>query len=122
VLQDHGIGKREAEAIASEGKIGGLNRRSFRYVLLKLCKSLNLDLKPDTELFIACRNSLVHQGRFYSKSAKPTDRERLAPLSTASDEYFFLVNVMDRLYLKLIGYSGPYTNWRKPGNEMKDAL
>lgn len=122
VLTDHGIKKKMAKACATEGNIIGLNRRPFRYVLLKLCKSLNLNLSPDTDLFIACRNSLVHQGRFYSKSATPTERARLAPLPTPRDEYFLLVHVMDRIYLKLIGYSGPYTNWRKPGNEIDDAL
>ncbi len=122
VLADHAIRRSEVKAIASEGKIGGLNRRSFRYVLSKLCKSLELNLGADTDLFIACRNSLVHRGRFYSKSANPTDRARLEPPPDAAHEYFFLVNVMDRLYLRLIGYSGPYINWRQPLNPVYDIL
>ena len=122
VLADHAIRRSEVKAIASEGKIGGLNRRSFRYVLSKLCKSLELNLGADTDLFIACRNSLVHRGRFYCKSAKPTDRARLEPPPDAAHEYFFLVNVMDRLYLRLIGYSGPYINWRQPLNPVYDIL
>ncbi len=122
LLKEHGVMRRKAKTVATKGSISGLNRRPFEYVLLKLCKSIDLNLGPDTDLFIASRNSLVHRGRFYSKSANLSDRARIAPPSTARDEYFFLVNVMDRLYLRLIGYSGPYINWREPGSPRNNAL
>lgn len=122
VLKEHGVNKKEAKSITIKGNVIGLNRRPFEYVLSKLCKSIGLNLGPDTNLFIACRNSLVHTGRFYSKSATDEERAKLAPLPGAGDEYFFLANIMDRLYLKLIGYSGLYTNWQTREKAMNDTL
>ena len=37
-------------------------------------------------------------------------------------EWWFLINMLDRLYLKLLGYSGPYLNWSKSGDDRRDSL
>jgi hypothetical protein len=29
------------------------------------------------------------------------------------DEYYFLVNFLDKIFLKLLGYTGPYNSWRR---------
>ena len=122
VLEEHKIKKKKAKAIASVGKVGGLNRQPFGHILSKLCNFINMDLGSDTMLLVACRNSLVHKGRFYAKSADPDEATRIAPLKDAKHEFYFLINAMDRIYLKLVGFSGTYINWRQPGNPKNDTL
>lgn len=99
------------------GALRGLNRTSFRRVLKGLFDAIGFrPPRREIDLFIACRNSLVHQGRFYCETATPEDRRRCEPLATWADEYLFLVNVLDRVFLRLLGYGGPYIDWRAAGN------
>ena len=97
------------DAICSGGKLGELNRRPFRYLLEKLAAHLGLNADKDSlTRFIRNRNSLLHTGRF-----RPG-----APV----DEWLFMVNMLDRFYLKLLGYSGPYINWTRPSHDRRDTL
>lgn len=94
------------------GNLGALNRVSFRDHVAALCAYLDLALpESDLKLFVRCRDSLVHRGRFYSESATEEDRESLAPHSTSVEEYFWLLHVLDRLLLRIVGYRGPYIDW-----------
>jgi len=92
-------------------KIPELKRCSFRDMLRKIISPENIDLPlPDDELelFIRCRNALVHKGDFYCNTANNRDRVACPPKSTAVGEYFFLVNVLDRMFLKILEYRGTY--------------
>lgn len=105
------------------GKLEELNRTSFKNILVSLCEFVQLDVeKQDLKLFIACRNSLVHNGRFCCESPKLEERQKCIELSSFLDEYFFLVNFLDRVFLKLLGYSGLYMNWRLPGPPRKEEV
>ncbi len=99
---------KESESF-SEEKFFQFNRRSFRYVLKKLLKDIDLDVSSkDLALFIASRNKLVHTGNFYYKVATPRKRQKRSPHNSKAEEYFFLVNFLDKIFLKLLNYSGEY--------------
>ena len=73
----------------------------------------------EIELFLKCRDYLVHTGRFYSQAATAEDRDEVPPSATPFEEFCFLISFLDRLYLKLFGYSGPYFDWRDFPQENK---
>lgn len=112
-MKNVGVSANERNAIASAGKLKGLNRRSFRSILLRLLKYLDLSV-PDRELklFIAARNKLVHEGCFYADCANDVERAELPPLATATAEYLFLVSFLDRLFLRALDYRGRYRDFR----------
>lgn len=89
-----------------------INRSSFEDILRCLWKDIGLSLDDNTIcLFINSRNSLVHQCKFYCKILKPS--RKCIPLSNPAEEYFFLVNVLDKTILKILGYNGTYYNLQK---------
>lgn len=96
--------------IVSRAKIRALDRRSFGSILRRLCRHLDVPVtQEDLQRFIASRNQLVHEGRFTWQTARP---ESGIPSPTGpAAEYRFLVNFLDRIYLKLLGYSGRYIDW-----------
>jgi hypothetical protein len=105
-INDKGV----RQALNSKAKIQGLNRRSFRYFLTKLCKTLDLNVSAqDLDLFLKCRNELIHKGRVYCSLITNETENKVR-------EYGFLVNFLDRIFLKLLGYSGPYINRRTLAN------
>ena len=123
ILEQEGVGKDDRKAICSEKKIEGLNRRAFRYFIGKLCKQIGLNVEEnEIRLFVACRDKLVHKGRFYCEAASNEEREKCPPLPSKTDEYFFLVNFLDRIFLKLLGYSGTYIDWRAPEKPDRSQL
>ena len=90
---------------------------AFKSLIENLCNSINLSVsKQEIGLFVKCRNSLMHEGEFFCTTAKPKQRKRFNALGTQTEEYLFLVNFLDRVFLKLLGYSGPYIDWKIPGN------
>ena len=67
--------------------------------------------------FVKSRNRLVHAGRFRSDPINRHDSRFRAP----DEEYFFMVSFLDRFFLKLLGYTGPYLEWAKyPNHEHGD--
>lgn len=113
LVADAGIPQDVAKAIISEHTIGGLNRTSFRQVLKALLTFAGLEVpKSELGLFIACRNCLVHVGRFYCQAATDEQRAKDPPLATPFEEYCFMISFLDRIFLKLFGYSGRYFDWR----------
>jgi hypothetical protein len=112
VLTAAGIDKDSRKAIASESKIISLNRKSFAYIVRKLCKDIGLKVKEShITLFIQCRNKLVHVGDFYCNTATRKEKDDCKPLASPKEEYYFMVNFIDRIFLKLFGYDGNYINW-----------
>jgi len=73
-------------------------------------------------LLVQSRNSLIHRGGFYCELADEDERKRCTPLPTVKDEYCFLLNFLDKVFLKLLGYSGPYINWRSPEAPVVEVL
>jgi len=119
-LRSQSVCRSHRQAICGKGKIRGLNRRAFSDVLNKLCKHIGLTASaPDVKLFIHSRNSLIHTGRFYCTMATSDERKECKPLATRADEYFFLVNFVDKMFLKLLAYGGPYVDRRKPGRPVR---
>lgn len=89
-------------------KIQELNRSSFRSVLEQICMMVNLQVdEKDMDLVIRSRNSLVHTGYFIFETLSSEEKEQYK-LKMVWDEYLFLVAFLDKLILKLLGYSGKY--------------
>ncbi len=123
ILEQEGVEKNDRKAIFSEKKIKGLNRRAFRYFIGKLCNQIGFNVEEkEIRLFVECRDELVHKGRFYCEVATNEEREKCPPLPSKTDEYFFLVNFLDRIFLKLLGYSGTYIDWRAPERPDRSQL
>ncbi|MBC8526216.1 MAG: hypothetical protein H8D22_04995 [Candidatus Cloacimonetes bacterium] len=94
-------------------KIKELNRISFGDLLRIILDDIHLKVdEKDINLFKKCRDKLVHTGGFYYDRAKPEERKNTKPLPSRLHGYFFLVNFLDKVYLKLLGYNGPYIDWR----------
>ncbi len=89
-----------------------LNRLPFHEHVTALCRNLGLNLpEGDVKLFVRCRDSLVHRGRFYTETADEEERRSVEPHPTKAKEYFWLVHMLDRLFLRIVGYRGPYIDW-----------
>ena len=111
------IDRDSRKAMCNDKKVLELNRRSFAYFLKKLCRHIDLRIgEDDIKLFVQCRNKLVHDGRFCCAIATPDEQNECKPLPSKWHEYCFFINFLDRVFLKLLGYSGPYIDWRVPGN------
>jgi hypothetical protein len=89
-----------------------LNRSSFRHAVNDLFRSIKFRPKDDLELFIYCRNSLVHTGKFYFETATDKQKTVCKSLQGPVYEYFFLVDFLDKIFLKLFNYSGIYISSR----------
>ncbi len=112
ILKGANVDVDSRSAITLRAKIGGLNRRSFAYAIRKLSKMINLKVEErDLQLFIRGRNKLVHEGDFYCQMATPKERAECPPLPSRAEEYYFLVNFLDKVFLKLLGYSGSYVDY-----------
>lgn len=121
-LSSANIRKPDIDAICNKKKLLGLNRRSFGSTLRKLCKEIGLKAGNEINLFIACRDSLVHRGDFYCNTATEEQRNECSPLPSPVDEFFFLINFLDKVFLKLFAYKGQYINWRSLRNPSKERL
>jgi hypothetical protein len=112
-MEAGGIPTQKARLIAAHGKICGLNRTGFRGVLKGLCRASGLSVpSSEIELFLKCRDYLVHTGRFYCQAGTPEERDEVPPSASPLEEFCFLISFLDRLYLKLFGYTGAYFDWR----------
>ena len=120
---DVDIERDKKHSLYQAGKLYALNRTSFRSMIKKFCSYIGLSIrKVDIELFVACRNSLVHQGRFYCSTATDEERQRCPPLPDQISEYLFLLHFLDKVLLKLVGYSGSYVDWSEFSNPKDDIL
>lgn len=90
-LKAENIGPSQRDEVSR--KLTELSRRPFKHVLLEIFAYIGLSTdEQELSLFVKCRDSLVHQGRFYCETATLDDRQRMEPLNSAVEEYFFLVN------------------------------
>jgi hypothetical protein len=100
------------------GRIGNrvteLSRRPFDEILERLFSGLGLEItREDREAFASCRNSLAHDGQFWSSETPPDPR---CHFRNQWEEYFFLESMANRAMLRLLDYNGPYLDWRLDGN------
>jgi hypothetical protein len=81
--------------LAIESKVGELNRWSFRAILETMFYDLGIAItEGELERFIKIRNSLVHRASFLTKDYL--------------QEYTFLISVLDRIFLRILNYSGVF--------------
>ena len=100
----------------------GSNRTTFRRVLAGLFEEIDFHPeKAEIDTFITCRDRLVHRGRFYSQVATEEECKKMKPFPRVIDEYAFMVNFLDRIFLRLLGYDGPYMDHRIPDNPIRKA-
>jgi hypothetical protein len=100
-----------------------LNNTPFKQLIERLCVYLKLAVaQDDIRLFVTCRNKLVHEGRFYCRAATAEERAKCPPLASPVLEYMFLVNFLDRIFLKLLGYDGPYIECRSIPAVRRDRI
>ena len=96
------------------GHLQSLNRLQFREVLKPLCDFLGLEVNDeDLSLFVKSRNNLIHHGRFTSD--RRYKLEGTGNFNDSTQEYFWLAHFVDRLFLRLVDYDGPYFDWSTPG-------
>jgi len=89
-----------------------MNRTPFKALISDFCKEINCEISEDQiQLFIKCRNKLVHTGNFYCRYATSKYKERYPQLKDETSEYLFLVNFINKLLLKSYGYRGFYLDW-----------
>ncbi len=113
------------QAISDINKINGLNRRSFSNIFKQLVKQFQVNITNDEiSLFTHCRNSLVHRGNFYCKTFRPEEKKRCEPLLNYKFEYFFMVNILDRIFLRILGQDDKMikVNWRNPPERISEWL
>lgn len=113
------------QLISGEKKIEGLNRRSFGSILKELKNEFHVTLSSkEITLFTNCRNSLVHRGNFYCKTCQSDEKQECEPLPSYMFEYFFMINVLDRIFLRILGQDDKMitVDWRKPSEKMKEWL
>ncbi len=116
----HEVACESAEHLQS--KLGSINDLPFRSKLEELLQFLDVPLSDeDVRMFVKSRNSLVHTG-FYSSSKTKDKCKRPLELSSSKHEFCFLLSFLDRVFLKLMNYSGPYIDWRCPGEPKRQEL
>ena len=117
-------GWQSSDRAISYENLQGLNRVPFRRLVKSLCSAVGLCLsEPDLRLFVKCRNSLVHRGLFYCQTADDAERISCPPHDTPVQEFFWVLHIMDLLFLRLVGYDGPWVDWSNPGHpKRRDSL
>ena len=92
--------------------VNSLNRKPFKALITDFCKEIKCEVDEDQiQLFVKCRNKLVHTGNFYCRTANSGEKEKYPQLKNELSEYHFLVNFISILILKLFGYNGIYFDW-----------
>ena len=104
-VSDSVIGRNVADKMVD--KIPELNRPSFQQGIDSLLSTANLNVESNEDQeFLLIRNSLVHTGDFIPEIAK-----------TPVDQFWTVLEFVDRILLALVGYEGNYlsfTNGWKP--------
>lgn len=111
-LKGSGVNAGRANRIA--GRVAELNRRPFEDILEQLFDGVGLKVsREERTVFAGCRNSLAHDGQFWSSRVPPDDNcPFVHGWEGNKEEYFFLESLLDRVILRLLEYDGPYLDWR----------
>lgn len=110
-LKGSGVNAGRANRIA--GRVAELNRRPFEDILEQLFDGVGLEVsREERTVFAGCRNSLAHDGQFWSSRVPPDDNcPFVHGWEGNKKEYFFLESLLDRVILRLFEYDGPYLDW-----------
>jgi hypothetical protein len=111
VLEKYGVQGDDANEILKDHRILEMNRQTFRHSLKKMATFLELNLHKEMSRCINIRNALVHSGDFETPSQM-----------TKLEQYLFMVNILDRMLLRLVGYRGPYIDWSKPNHPIPSQI
>jgi hypothetical protein len=100
-----------------KNNLSGLNRVSFKKILIRLCEKLEVPVTShEIKQFVDSRNSLIHTGCFYCElHGSNTDH-------ATWKEYQFLVCFLDKVFLRLFGYSGKFQNFQNWGKDLEDTI
>lgn len=98
-----------------------LNNTTFKQILENFIRYIGLNIsKPEINLFVMCRNKLVHEGAFYCDTATQREAEKCPPRQSPWLEYAFMIGFLDRIFLQLLDYDGPYIDWQSGKPVRKD--
>lgn len=115
-LLSHDVDASRANWIKS--RVAELAKRPFELILERLFGDVGLQISTeDRKSFASCRNSLAHDGQFWS-SRTPRDDECpfAADWQGNMQEYYFLESLVDRVILRVLDYDGPYLDSRPDPN------
>jgi hypothetical protein len=91
-------------ALTDRRKWEDLNRKSFRSDIVATFKRLGVDeSKRNIELFVGCRNKIIHEGRFRCQAEPDVGSSEMDAPQTPSAEYSFLASFVDRAILQMFG-------------------
>lgn len=80
--------------------LSGIKRLSFSEHIRRLADYAKIQISPsDVKNFVECRNVLLHTSKY---------RSMKQGIETYAQEYLKLLGFVDRVFLRLIGYRGPY--------------
>ena len=106
-----------------------INRTPFKKLITRLCEKIELKVdESDIESFVKSRNALIHTGFFSCEIDNPEERQTDQPSFDTFREYRFIINFIDKIFLKLFNYSGDYCNIQKWGitgytcHKLKDTI
>ena len=95
-------------------RLRGLNRVSFRAKIEFVSGQVKTPFeREELDRFVKSRNSLVHEGKFYVQLPESEQVENAKPFDTIWEEYCSMTHTMDKLLLRIAGYSGKYLDPRK---------
>jgi hypothetical protein len=104
---------------AQHGRHAVGSRPRFRAALGSCCREVGFaPTEEDLKDFVSTRNRLLHEGRFRSDPTAPLP----CRFANQTAEYFFMLSFIDRFFLKLFGYSGPFLDWSQYPNSERGML
>lgn len=108
-------------------QISGLNYGNFKKILQSLCYYINLQIDDDDlQSVVDSRNRLIHEGNFLCESDNIKEKYRkiqdYPQFQDPEHEYYFLMNFIDKCFLKLLGYKGLYYKWESASEIKPDKL
>jgi hypothetical protein len=123
ILDSRGVASETREALVSDRSQRRLNQEGagggdFGRMLRQLNERIGLGADAETiERVTYSRHALVHEGKYYCQLAPGSRPVSLPPLASAAHEYYFLIAFLDRVFLALLRYQGPYLDWAVPAGQ-----
>lgn len=88
-----------------------LSGENVRRVYQAYCAQSGLTIPADElDLFVRCHDALVETGHLFRKAPGAQEYHTLYH-PTPADAYLFLIHILDRVYLSILGYRGKYLAW-----------
>lgn len=118
---NHPSDRKHAKRISAPARVSQLNERSFEELVYVMWQDIGLRASPaDARSIQVTRNSLVHTGQFACSRVQETPNHvEACQSSTPIEEYFSLSSLLDRTFLRILNYDGPYIDWRVPSHPQR---